>query len=438
MSRGASLSDVGDTTATIEATRRKSVIRQCATLRWHDDAWREQRVETGVVVGSSEDAQVVVRAPTVSRMHCLIEPRADGIWVRDLGSRNGTLVGNVLVREGRLPPAARLRLGDVEIEVVQHREGVEQPLWPTSQWGHLVGETDAMRLLFMQLARVARSDSTVLITGATGTGKEMAARSIHEASERAESPFVVFDCAAVPRNLMEAELFGYARGAFTGARDARPGLARMADGGTLLLDEIGELPLDLQPKLLRFLEQRTVRGVGETDEQPVDLRVLAATHRDLPSLVREGTFREDLYYRLAVIEVRMPSLHERAEDVPLLVRRLAPEGLSPSEREAIVEAARERAFPGNVRELAAFVNRVSLLGLEHADGPSIAYEAPTQTPAIDSQVPFKELRASHLDHLERSYLSALIEERGRSLSALARASGLDRSYVYRLLKKHGL
>lgn len=431
-----------DSTATALNPTRRSVLRPAATLRFTlDGRPHEVRVERASVIGSSPDAQVVVAANAVSRLHCVLEPRADGLWVRDLGSRNGTFVAGMLVREARLPPAVYLRVGDVDIEVHQDREGHETPLWPTNQWGRLVGNSDEMRLLFAQLARIARADATALILGPTGVGKELVARSIHEASERASAPFVTFDCAAVAPTLVEAELFGVEVGAYTGADRARPGLAELADGGTLFLDEVGELPLDLQPKLLRLLEERKVRRLGATEPRPLDLRILAATHRDLPSMVNDGSFRADLFYRLAVLSVSVPPLSARRDDIPLLVRKLLPDDVDGAAREAVAEAASRRAFPGNVRELRAYVERALLLGVESAESLSLAPsgdEQEEELPMVDISRPFKELRAEWSDRLERAYFRQLIAQRGRSLSELADASGLDRSYIYRLLRKHGM
>ncbi|MDQ3034067.1 MAG: sigma 54-dependent Fis family transcriptional regulator [Myxococcota bacterium] len=419
-------------------------MRPAATLRYAiGGRTHEARVERSCVIGSSPDAQVVVDAPTVSRLHCALEPRADGLWLRDLGSRNGTFAGGMLVREARLPASVYLRVGDVDIELHQDQEGREQPLWPTDQWGRLVGQSDEMRLLFSQLARVARTDATALILGPTGVGKELVVRSIHDASARASAPFVTFDCAAVAPTLVEAELFGVEAGAYTGADRARPGLAELANGGTLFLDEVGELPLELQPKLLRLLEDRTVRRLGGSELRAVDIRILAATHRDLSSMVTAGSFRADLFYRLAVLSVAVPPLAARRDDIPLLVRKLLPGDVDPHLRDAITEAASRRAFPGNVRELKAYVDRATLLGVEAAESlatslvPAVDV-ADAELPPVDVTRPFKELRAEWADLLERAYFRRLIEQRGRSLSDLADASGLDRSYIYRLLRKHSM
>ncbi len=288
----------------------------------------------------------------------------------------------------------------------------------------------------------------MLIHGETGTGKELVAQELHAASRRSAHPFAVVDCASLPDNLLEAELFGHARGAFTGAVAARAGSIEAADGGTVFLDEIGELPLAMQPKLLRVLESRTVRRVGETEHRNVDVRFICATHRDLEAMVARGQFREDLFFRLSVLPLRVPPLRERAGDVALLLGHFLAEKHAAPLDTAAVELVSAQRWPGNVRELKSFAERVAAFGAERAlamlkgtEAPEpAARKAPTAggPPGIDVSVPFKTLREQWLEQLEREYLDALVKKVGRDTGALAEAAGLDRSYVNRLLKKHGL
>jgi transcriptional regulator with GAF, ATPase, and Fis domain len=292
-----------------------------------------------------------------------------------------------------------------------------------------------MRELFERLSKFAKSEATALVTGETGTGKDLVARAIHEHSSRARGPFVVFDCAAVPEALFESELFGHARGAFTGADRAREGAVQAAAGGTLFLDEIGELPLSMQPKLLRFLESRTVRRVGESDYRGVDVRVLAATHRDLARMVAGGSFREDLYFRLAVLPVTVPPLRARRGDIAALAQHFL------GERALDATTLREidgRPWLGNVRELRSFVERAVALGADEALRMIPGTQAPAGLPPVPLDEPFKDVRERWNDHLERGYLAGWIERKGHNVSAVADAIGLDRTYVHRLLKKHGL
>jgi transcriptional regulator with GAF, ATPase, and Fis domain len=311
-----------------------------------------------------------------------------------------------------------------------------------------------MRELFDTLSRLAASDATVLIQGETGTGKELVAQAIHEASPRADAPFAIVDCGALPENMLEAELFGHAKGAFTGATASRAGAIEAANGGTVFLDEVGELPLAMQPKLLRAIEARSVRRLGESQHRKVDVRFLSATHRDLREMVNAGGFREDLYFRLAVVPLAVPPLRTRLDDVPLLIERLLP----PSAHALSEELAREasaRPWFGNVRELRNFVDRAVILGTARAralDAPtpraSVPPPPPTESaserpeqpayPVIPFERPFKDIREAWVSHLEREYIRELLARHGRDTAAVARAAGLERGYVYRLMKKHDL
>jgi transcriptional regulator with GAF, ATPase, and Fis domain len=306
----------------------------------------------------------VIDDPTVSRVHAELQFRDDGIWVRDLASRNGTYVQGVRVEGAQLTEGAKLRLGAAVVTVALGTQPATEA-FPRDRFERLLGRSHAMKKLFARLDRAARTDATVLVLGETGTGKELVAESIHRASARRDRPFVVVDCGALHASLLESELFGHVRGAFTGASSDRLGAFEAAQGGTLFLDEIGEVPLELQPKLLRALEARTVRRLGETRVRTVDVRIVAATHRDLARSVAEGSFREDLYFRLAVLTVRVPPLRERLDDLPLLMESFeaGPDLLS---REHLAEL-RTRRFPGNVRELRNYVERATAFGIEEQE-----------------------------------------------------------------------
>jgi transcriptional regulator with GAF, ATPase, and Fis domain len=393
-------------------------------------------------VGSAPGAEVRVADREVSRLHAELEPVERGTWIRDLGSRNGTFVSDLRVTAALLPDGARLRLGGTELVLRYPSEPAPVELWPGDSFGGLIGGSAPMRELYAGLARVAESDAPVLLLGETGTGKELAALAIHASSKRAAQPFVIVDCAALSASLVEGELFGHARGAFTGAVGARAGSFEAADGGTIFLDEIGELPLALQPKLLRVLESRTVKRLGESEHRLVDVRLIAATHRDLGRLVNSGAFREDLYFRLAVLPMVLPALRARPSDIPLLYRHFLA-GRQP--REPVSERTlTEMPWLGNVRELRNFVERVCAIG---ASGPIPLSGSPTPTadvsaPAGASPIPFdqsfKEFRERWIDHGEREYLRRLLERHGRNVAAAAEAAGLDRTYVYRLIRKHDL
>ncbi|HTM19282.1 MAG TPA: sigma 54-interacting transcriptional regulator [Kofleriaceae bacterium] len=319
--------------------------------------------ETRATLGSHPRCDLVIDDPTVSRFHCEIRIDERRARVRDLDSRNGTLVDGVEVVDAWLRDGSRLRLGRTLLRI-DHGEGaVDLQLSPRSAFGGLAGGSPLMRRLFERLERAAASDATVLLEGETGTGKTLAARAIHEHSARRGGPFVVLDCGAVPATLLESELFGHERGAFTGASARRTGVFEEASGGTLFLDEIGELPLELQTKLLGALENRSVRPVGGGAPVAVDVRVVAATNRDLRAEVNGGRFRPDVYYRLAVITVVLPALRERPGDVPAVAEQLlrslgAEQGrIDALLTEELVTRMQQAAWPGNVRELRNYLER---------------------------------------------------------------------------------
>jgi transcriptional regulator with PAS, ATPase and Fis domain len=310
----------------------------------------------------------------------------------------------------------------------------------------MVGRSTAMRAAFALLERAAASGATVLLEGETGTGKEAAAESIHRESSRRDQPFIVVDCGALPAALLEAELFGHERGAFTGAVEARAGAFESANGGTVFLDEIGELALELQPKLLRVLERREVKRLGTARHTRVDVRVIAATNRRLHAEVNDQRFRSDLYYRLAVVEIRLPPLRERSDDLPMLVEHLldgldaGPEAARLREPAFIAELARH-AWPGNVRELRNFVERCLTMGepLVPQGAPVAATPGePSAYPGVDLALPLKEARQQHLRQFEERYVRRLMEQHAGNITAAARAAGVDRITLYRLLWRFGM
>ena len=434
-------------------------VRPRHQVRWTDPAG-DHVLTLGdrMLAGSSASAKIVVADPTVSRVHAEIETRDADVWVHDLGSRNGTYVEDIQVSSARVPDGGRVRLGETTLVLERESEPGIVQLWHEDRFGPLVGASMAMRALFTELANIADSDGSVLIQGETGTGKELVARAIHDASSRRAQPFVIIDCAALPEHLIESELFGHAKGAFTGAANARAGAIEAAHTGTVFLDEIGELPLAMQPKLLRAVESRAVRRVGETEYRQVDVRFVCATHRDLPSRINAGAFREDLYFRLAVLPITMPPLRVRPDDIPALVRSFVP-GASFSPE--LMKALAARPWFGNVRELRNFIERTMVFG----EGRALASLEPSRAPNASGQygavipaapgdgdaaprvlgmpemsidVPFKEAREKWLDQFEREYLLALLARHDRNVAAAASAAGLDRTYVYRLIRKHGV
>jgi DNA-binding NtrC family response regulator len=321
-----------------------------------------------------------------------------------------------------------------------------------TRFGNLVGRSAPMRSLFELLQRAAISDATVLIEGETGTGKEATAEAIHREGSRKNGPFIVIDCSAIPGNLLESELFGHERGAFTGAISSREGAFQAASGGTIFLDEIGELPIDMQPKILRALERRHAKPVGATQYEEFDVRVIAATNRSLRAEVQAQRFRSDLYYRLAVVQVKLPPLRERLTDLPLLVENMM-RGLGVLDQ-PIATALRSQPFldrlmhyrwPGNVRQLRNYIERCVALddatlptNLDTMPPPPSGAPLDATHDAIDISQPLKFARERCIGNFERRYLEALLRKHNNNVSAAARAAEVDRIHFYRLLWKHGL
>jgi two-component system response regulator GlrR len=417
--------------------RRTLPARAQPELGWIDEEGAHKVLVGGrTTLGSAPASQIRIADREVSRLHAELDPSEKGTWVRDLGSRNGTFVENLHVTAALLPDGARIRLGSTELMLRYPSNPAPIELWPESRFGGLIGGSVPMRELFAQMARVARTDAPVLILGETGTGKELAARAIHDASPRAAGPFVIVDCAALADNLIEGELFGHTRGAFTGAVAARAGSFEAASGGTIFLDEIGELPLAVQPKLLRALESQTVKRLGENEHRKVDVRLVAATHRDLRTMVNAGAFREDLYFRIAVLPLVLPPLRARPADVGALFRHFL-NGRPPIVPISDSELG-QMPWLGNVRELRNFAERAAIGAKEARPfDPAAPAPAPAETPVAFEQ-PFKEFRERWLEHGEREYLRRLLDRAERNVAGAAEQAGLDRTYVYRLIRKHGL
>ncbi|MBI2894858.1 MAG: sigma 54-interacting transcriptional regulator [Deltaproteobacteria bacterium] len=395
-----------------------------------------------VRIGSDAGNDLVIDDPTVSRRHAEIRAQPDGFLLSDLGSTNGTRVAGHRVREIFLEAGSVAELGKVSIRFEPLAETVQLELAEAERCGPLVGRSVAMRRIFSLLERLARGQSTVLVEGETGTGKELVAEALHGLGPRADGPFVTLDCSAMPRDLIESELLGHEKGAFTGATQSRRGAFEEADGGTIFLDEIGELPLELQPKLLRVLERREIRRVGGSGSRTVDVRVVAATNRDLSAEVNRGAFRSDLYYRLAVVRITMPSLRERPEDIPLLVdhfvsRLAAAEGRVFTLEPETVAMLSAHDWPGNVRELRNALERAVALQMPEKPIRVDLDGAPLQA-AADEPLDFKEARAQILERFEREYIAKALERSGGNISAAARAAGLNRKHVEHLVRKHGL
>jgi DNA-binding NtrC family response regulator len=392
-------------------------------------------------IGSGKDCDFVLTDPTVSRVHLRLRIEGDALRVVDEGSRNGTSIDGTAVRDAFARPDSLIYIGDSTLRLRMLSEVVELPLSPSDHFGRLKGRSVAMRQIFALLERVAPSDATVLVEGETGTGKELVARGLHDASPRAGEPFVVFDCSAVSSSLIESELFGHVKGSYTGAVADRAGAFEEANGGTLFLDEIGELPLEHQPKLLRALESREVRRLGANKPRHVDVRIVAATNRALAREVDRGRFREDLYYRLAVVQVRLPPLRERREDIPLLVRQIEAElsggaGAPPPLPDGVIRTFAQQTWPGNVRELRNAVDRIrSLGGPGHVPSPDATMPAPLQ---VSLAIPLLVGRDHLAEAYEKAYIELALQQTGGNISRAAEIAGVGRNFLQKAIKRYGL
>lgn len=399
------------------------------------DEGKVVKVAGPVIVGTAAEADFTLADRAVSRRHVELRPAGDGVWLKDLESTNGTFLRGTQVREAVLQPGESFEVGRTKIEVRTTTSRRRVPLSKRSRFGGIVGESQPMRRLFALLERVSPTDVTVLIDGETGTGKELAAQAIHDRGARADKPFIVVDCSAISPTLIESELFGHIKGAFTGAERERPGAFEVAHGGSIFLDEVGELPLELQPKLLRVLQEREVRRVGEQKVRRVDVRVIAATNRDLADEVARGRFREDLYYRLAVFRVQMPPLRERTDDIPLLVRHFLKDRPEVRISDETIRKLQHAQWPGNVRELYNTVERALLLSFEEVEPLSPKRPGGSDL-TVDTSRPFKEAKGDLVDEFEQKYLIKLMDEASQNVSQAARQAGIDRKHLERLLKKH--
>lgn len=398
------------------------------------------------VIGTGSQADLRLSDPRVSRRHVVLVAEPEGVRLVDPGSRNGTRIGAVVIHDARATEDCVLSIGGTEL-ALRFTAPVEIQISPRTSFGEALGKSRVMRQLFALLEPAAKLNVTVLLEGDSGTGKDVLARSIHQEGPRAKGPFIEVDCASIPANLVESELFGHERGAFTGAVGSRVGAFERADGGTLFLDEVGELPLEIQPKLLRVLETRAFQRVGGTSKVQSDVRVVAATNRLLRSEVRAGRFREDLFYRLSVIHVRVPPLAQRTEDIPALaskfLRGVRPEGeitLPPQ----LLRLFTAYSWPGNARELRNVIERFATFGT--AD-PSLLFggrgagRADNITGSLvdlarlADELSFSDGRRRLLRRFEDLAFESALKRSDGSVSRAAELLGLPRATAYRIVAR---
>ncbi len=386
-----------------------------------------------ITIGRGEGNSARLDAPGVSLFHARLELDAHGYLLTDLDSTNGTYVEGRRTRSTYLVSRDRITVGERELVFQVDDCTIDLEIGSDERYGRLVGCSPAMRRLFGELESVSSSDLTVLLHGESGSGKDIVAQEIHAHSPRADQPFVVVDCGALPPNLVESELFGHVRGAFTGADTNRKGAFEEAHGGTLFLDEVAELPLSVQSKLLRALDARTIKRIGSETWTRVDIRIIAASHQDLARRCNQGTFREDLYYRLSVAKLRIPPLRERPEDFGPLVQAMIADAGNTGQLvvdEDLLAALRLRHWAGNARELRNFVERASVFGKSALSDPS------GERSTTANEESFKVAKARAVSAFEKQFLLELLLRFAGNVTGAARAAELDPAWLFQLVKRH--
>ena len=397
-----------------------------------------------LTVGSGKDNDLVIDDPAVSRKHCEFQKFGDRFLVRDLDSTNGTVLDGTAIREGFVKPGSVIEIGETTLKVTSRQQHFNIEPYAKDQFGELRGKSVRMRELFSILERVSPSDANILIQGETGTGKELVAKAIKQHSRRNEKPFITFDCSAVAPTLIESELFGHVKGAFTGAVGDRRGAFEAAHTGTIFLDEVGELTEDLQPKLLRALEQKEVRPVGSDKSQRVDVRLVAATNRDLAEEVKAGRFREDLFFRLSVIPVEIPSLRQRNEDIPLLVEAFLQEFAEKHGEKAktvdkkAMEILMQHDWPGNVRELRNVIEGAVAMGAGKKLEPKDFIFFNREERRSSKDLAGSDLIGKSLEQVEKAVIEGTLNSHRGNKMATAKTLGIAYSTLYEKIKKYGI
>jgi transcriptional regulator with PAS, ATPase and Fis domain len=401
-------------------------------------------------VGTKKENEISLKDETMSRVHFEIHQTKEGYVLRDTESLNGTFINNLRVKEAFLTSGASIRAGKTEMKFLPLDETFDIVPSKKTRFANLIGGSMGMRKVYTIIEKIAPTEVTVIVEGESGTGKELVASALHEKSKRSKRPFVVFDCSAVAENLIESELFGHEKGSFTGATGMRQGAFELADGGTIFLDEIGELNMELQPKLLRVLEQRTVKRVGGDRHIAIDVRVIAATNRNLEAEVKKGNFREDLFYRLNVAPIFLPPLRKRKEDIQMLIEHFIEEHNKATPQKEVegidpqaLEILRNYDWPGNVRELKNSMSRIiSFMETSRIQPEDIPerIRVPMAKAELDirEDLGFKDAKEQWVASFEKQYLAEVLKRNEFNISAAAKEAGIDRKSVQRLIRKYEL
>ncbi len=425
-----------------------AVERFRATVEEGPDKGRSATLSAAsLLVGTDPACDLVLTDPTVSRRHAALTLTADGIQVEDLGSTNGTWLGSARLKSIVVGDGARLRIGSTQLALALVSKGLVGYPGNQESFAGLIGRSQAMRELFAIIGQLARTDLPVLVTGETGCGKELVARALHQAGSRAKKPFLVLDCGSIVPDLLRSELFGHEKGAFTGATSMKKGILEEAASGTVVLDEIGELPMSVQPQLLRALEAREITRIGSQAAVPVDFRIVAATNRDLQQFCEEGRFRRDLYFRLACVTVRLPPLRDRREDIPLLADHFVRQCARRHAIEAgeltqdALDQLSTHDWPGNVRELRNVMEAATVLSVgQPITGQHVRQAGSMGAPSASGvfQKPGGAPTPSTLEDAERAVIEKALNAAGWNRRQAARALGISHTTLFDRIRRYGL
>ncbi len=395
-----------------------------------------------LVVGRDPGAQIRVDDVEVSALHCELSATDHGVLVRDLTSTNGTFIGSTRVREAVVTMPTTVLVGGTHL-TVEPATKQRVDVGFADHFGPLVGTSPKMRRVFSVLEKVSKTPLGVMILGEVGTGKELAARAVHAASPRAAKPFVVVDCGAIPPAVAESLFFGHEKGAVAGGTERRKGAIAEAHEGTLFLDELGELPLDLQPKILRALQERHVKRLGATSSEPADVRIIAATRRDLGPSMNAGRFRSDLFFRIAQVRVELPPLRDRLADLPALIEDICGKAGRPEHAATVIAWVEQNLgshdWPANIRELVNVASAAATV----ADTPGAIDDVLTLARGAEEGMSgpttaFGEAKRAAIAEFERDYFAALSKRAKGNVSEMARQSGMERHHVRAYLRKCGV